>query len=281
MLERIFNADDFGISKGVNAAIVKAHREGILNSTSLMINQKYALQAVESAKAMPMLMVGLHLNLTNETPTANPTEIPLLVNAEGKLKNGFVNLLVLSLLKSKELRQQVEIEIRAQIEKYKATGLTLNHIDGHRHVHLIPVIFQTVKKLAEEYGIPRIRTMNENILYTIKYNKENLKKNWFSHITDGSVIKYILLRVLTWWNRYPSETYFYTMLWTCKISKDLFQNVKIPQNYKAVEIMIHPGMPDIDKQNLDDVWDSNILSPYRTVELETLLDRNVPNGINN
>ena len=192
-----------------------------------------------------------------------------------------MNLLVLSLLKSKELRRQVEIEIRAQIEKYKAMGLTLNHIDGHRHVHLIPVIFQVVRKLAEEYGIPRIRTMNENIFYTVKYNKQNLQKNWFSHLTDGSLIKYILLRVLTWWNRHPTETYFYTMLWTCKISKDLFQNVKIPAKYKAVEIMIHPGMPEIDKQNLDDVWDDNILSPYRTVELETLLDKNVPDGINN
>lgn len=281
MLEKIFNADDFGISKGVNAAIVKAHKEGILNSTSLMINQKYALQAVDEAKIMPALKVGLHLNLTNEIPAADPAEIPLLVDAKGKLKNGFVNLLVLSLLKSKELRRQVEIEIRAQIEKYKATGLTLNHIDGHRHVHLIPVIFQVVRKLAEEYGILRIRTMNENIFYTVKYNKQNLQKNWFSHLTDGSVIKYILLRVLTWWNRYPTETYFYTMLWTCKISKDLFQNVKIPAKYKAVEIMIHPGMPEIDKQNLDDVWDDNILSPYRTVELETLLDKNVPDGINN
>ncbi len=281
MLEKIFNADDFGISKGVNAAIIKAHKEGILNSTSLMINQKYALQAVDEAKIMPALKVGLHLNLTNEIPAADPAEIPLLVNAKGKLKNGFVNLLVLSLLKSKELRRQVEIEIRAQIEKYKATGLTLNHIDGHRHVHLIPVIFQVVRKLAEEYGIPRIRTMNENIFYTVKYNKQNLQKNWFSHLTDGSLIKYILLRVLTWWNRYPTETYFYTMLWTCKISKDLFQNVKIPAKYKAVEIMIHPGMPEIDKQNLDDVWDDNILSPYRTVELETLLDKNVPDGINN
>ncbi|MEE6207168.1 MAG: ChbG/HpnK family deacetylase [Alphaproteobacteria bacterium] len=281
MLEKIFNADDFGISKGVNAAIVKAHKEGILNSTSLMINQKYALQAVDEAKIMPALKVGLHLNLTNEIPAADPAEIPLLVNAKGKLKNSFVNLLVLSLLKSKELRRQVEIEIRAQIEKYKATGLTLNHIDGHRHVHLIPVIFQVVRKLAEEYGIPRIRTMNENIFYTVKYNKQNLQKNWFSHLTDGSVIKYILLRILTWWNRYPTETYFYTMLWTCKISKDLFQNVKIPAKYKAVEIMIHPGMPEIDKQNLDDVWDDNILSPYRTVELETLLDKNVPDGINN
>ena len=281
MLQKIFNADDFGISLGVNAAIIKAHQEGILNSASLMINQKYATQAIKAAESMPELEIGLHLNLTNEVPVADPSEIPLLVNAEGKLKNGFLNLLLLSLFKSQELQEQAETEIRAQINKYLAAGLPLKHIDGHRHVHLIPVIFKVVRRLAGEYNIPRIRTINENILYTIKYNKQNLRQDWLSHLLDGSIVKYIILRLLTWWNKYPSETYFYTMLWTCKISKDLFKNVKIPENYKSVEIMMHPGMPDIDKQNLDEVWDNNILSPYRTTELETLLDKNVPNGIDN
>ena len=88
MLQKIFNADDFGISPGVNAAIIKAHQEGILNSASLMINQKYAIQAIKAAESMPELEIGLHLNLTNEVPAADPSEIPLLVNAEGKLKNG-------------------------------------------------------------------------------------------------------------------------------------------------------------------------------------------------
>ena len=69
-------------------------------------------------------------------------------------------------------------------------------------------------------------------------------------------------------------------MYTCKIAKEQFSGVKMPQGYKAVEIMIHPGMPEIDKQYPEDVWDENILSPYRTVELETLLDKKVPEGIN-
>ena len=95
-IKKIFNADDFGISKGVNAAIVKAHREGILNSASLMINQKYADDAVKLAKEMPNMEIGLHLNLTNEYPAAPAKKIPLLVNEQGKLKNGFLNLFLLS-----------------------------------------------------------------------------------------------------------------------------------------------------------------------------------------
>ena len=273
-LQKIFNADDFGISKGVNAAIVKAHREGILNSASLMINQKYAAEAVKLAKEMPELEMGLHVNLTNEYPAASEQEIPLLVDGQGKLKNGFVNLLLLSFFKPRQLRLQVEIEMRAQIAKYLTTGLPLQHLDSHRHVHMIPQIFKTMRKLQKEFEVPRIRVINENIFNTLKYNHN---KSW---LFDGALIKYVLLRFLCWWNGYKNDVYFYTLMYTCKIAKEQFSGVKIPQGYKAVEIMIHPGMPEIDKQYPEDVWDENILSPYRTVELETLLDKKVPEGIN-
>ena len=272
-LQKIFNADDFGISKGVNAAIVKAHREGILNSASLMINQKYAAEAVKLAKEMPELEMGLHVNLTNEYPAASAQEIPLLVDGQGKLKNGFVNLLLLSFFKPRQLRQQVEIEMRAQIAKYLTTGLPLQHLDSHRHVHMIPQIFKTMRKLQKEFEVPRIRVMNENIFNTLKYNHN---KSW---LFDGALIKYVLLRFLCWWNGYKNDVYFYTLMYTCKIAKEQFSGVKIPQGYKAVEIMIHPGMPEIDRQYMQDVWDDNILSPYRTVELKTLLDKKVPEGI--
>lgn len=272
-LKIIFNADDFGISRGVNAAIVEAHTKGILNSASLMVNQQFAAEAVNEAKKMPDLEMGLHLNLTNEKPAANPQEIPLLVGADGKLKNGFVNLLMLSVLQPKKFAAQVETEIRAQVEKYMATGLKMAHIDGHRHVHLIPAVFKIVRKIQLEYQVPRVRVMNESALNTIRQNKS---KSW---LFDGGLIKYAVLRFLTWWNGYEPDVYFYTILFTCKISREQFRNVVIPHGFKAVEIMIHPGKPEIDKQTPESVWDENILSDWRTVELETLLDKDVPENI--
>jgi len=272
-LKKIFNADDFGISKGVNEAIVRAHKEGILNSASIMINQKYAKEAIDLAKLMPDLEVGLHINLTNEEPAANPAEIPLLADENGKLKNGFVNLLLLSLLHPKKLAAQAEIEIRAQIKKYLQSGLKLAHLDSHRHVHLIPVIFKVVRKLQKEFGAERIRVMNENAINTIRQNKAK------SYLFDGGIIKYMLLRFLCFWNGYKSDVYFYTILFTCKISSEQFENVKIPKGYKAVEIMIHPGLPEIDRQYLQDVWDDNILSSWREIELQTLLNKKVYDGI--
>ena len=151
MLKKIFNADDFGISPGVNQAIFKAHTEGVLNSTSIMINLKYAPQAIEMSQQMPNLQIGLHANLTNEYSVLPPHRIPMLVDNTGKFCNGFVNLALLSVLHPKELKRQVKIEVGAQIEKALASGLKLTHLDSHRHVHMIPMIFKAFLELKEEY----------------------------------------------------------------------------------------------------------------------------------
>lgn len=272
-LKKIFNADDFGMSRGVNQAIAKAYHEGVLNSTSIMINLNFVDEALELKKNMPDLAVGLHLNLTNQYPLSNPTDIPLLVDDKGKFKNGFVNLLLLSFLHPKELRRQVELETRAQLEKVVKSGLTLSHIDSHRHIHHIPLIFNVVKKLAAEYGIPRIRVVNENVFNTLKHNKDN------SYLKDGGLVKYAVLRALAFWNNYKTDTYFYSILYTCKLSREKFNDLQIPKGYAAVEIGIHPAMPEVDRQHPEDVFDDNILSPWRTKELETLLDKTMVDEI--
>ncbi len=272
-LRKIFNADDFGMSRGVNQAIAKAYHEGILNSTSIMINLDFVEDALELKKDMPDLDVGLHLNLTNQYPLSNPSDIPLLVDEKGKFKHGFVNLFLLSFFKSGELRRQVEHEARAQLEKAQQLGLKLSHIDSHRHIHHIPLIFNVVKKLAAEYQIPRIRVVNENIFNTLKHNKDT------SYLKDGGLVKYAILRALAFWNNYKTDTYFYSILYTCKLSKARFKNLQIPKKFKAVEVGIHPAMPEIDKQHLQDVFDDNILSPWRTTELETLLDKKTADEI--
>ncbi len=270
---KIFNADDFGMTPGVNQAIAKAYHEGILNSTSIMINLNFVNEALELKKDMPNLDVGLHLNLTNQYALSVPENIPLLVDGNGEFKNGFVNLFLLSIFHPKELARQVELEARAQIEKAIKLGIKLSHIDSHRHIHHIPVIFNVVKKLADEYKIPRIRVMNENIFNTLKYNDDKC------YLHDGGLIKYLILRSMVIWNNYPTDTYFYSILYTCKLAKNRFKGIKIPEQYKAVEVGIHPAMPEIDKQHMENVFDENVLSPWRTKELETLLDKKIADEI--
>lgn len=268
----IFNADDFGISRGVNSAILEAAQNGILTSTSLMVNQKYAKEAIEQAKKLPDLKIGLHVNLTNENAAAPAEQIPLLADQNGKLKNGFVKLALLALFKGKALKDQVRIEIEAQIKKALALGVSLAHIDSHRHVHMIPVIFQVMTELKEKYQIPRIRVINECGLLSAKHNRG------MSWLFDGALIKYFLLRTFSVINGYKSQTYFYTMLYTCKLSADRFTDVRVPADYDAVEIMIHPGKPEVDTQYPEDIFDDNILSPWRRAELNTLLNKKLLNN---
>lgn len=273
MIKKIINADDFGISPGVNQAITEAYKDGILNSTSIMINLKYVDNALKLAQSMPNLNIGLHVNLTNEYALSPKEDVSLLVDENGKFKNGFVNLLLLSLRHPKELKKQIETEIRAQIQKAITLGIKLSHIDSHRHIHMIPSIFDVVKKLANEYKIPRIRVVNENIFNTLKYNKDT------SFLFDGGLIKYFILRTLSFYNNYKTDTYFYSILYTCKLKRERFRKLKIPTKYKAIEIGIHPGHPDIDKNYIKDVFDNNILNPYREIEYQTLMDKSVINEI--
>lgn len=269
----IFNADDFGISKGVNQAIFKAHTEGVLNSTSIMITLKYVSDALKLAQKMPNLNIGLHANLTNENSVLSPEQIPLLVDKNGKFKHGFVNLAVLSLLHPKELKRQAKAEIKAQIEKAQSMGINLTHLDSHRHVHMIPSIFKAFMELCTEHQIKRLRFINENPFRTIRSTKT---KEW---ISDGGLIKNLVLISCAVVNRilwgFKSDTYFYSIVNTCKISRDKIKNIKIPQTYKAVEVGIHPGIPEVDRQNLSDVFDTNILKEYRFKELQTLLDKTI------
>jgi predicted glycoside hydrolase/deacetylase ChbG (UPF0249 family)/putative flippase GtrA len=268
----IFNADDFGISLGVNAAVKEAAENGILNSASLMVTQKYATQAVETAKELKNLKLGLHINLTNGAPAASASQLPLLVGQDGRFKNGFLKLFLLSVLHPIAFQEEVGIELNAQMQKALELGIHPTHLDGHRHVHLIPAVFEETLKLQKKYAVERIRLMNECGLLTKRCNRSR------RYLFDGGLIKYLLLRTLTMLNGVSSDCYFYTMLYTCKLSREHFENVLVPKGFKRVEIMIHPSRTDIDQEHTEDIFDPSVLSPWRTKELETLLDKTLLNN---
>ena len=266
MVDVLVNADDFGATLGINKAVVDGHMYGVINSTSLMVTMKYAGQAAESAKSLPNLKVGLHLNLTNEKCAALKSKIPLLVDEKGRFKNGFLKLLILSFTHPFALRRQVIIETEAQIKKFQKTRLQMAHIDSHRHVHMIPALFKIVKKLALKYDIPRIRQVNESLFHTFKCNRN------FSFLFDGGLLKLVVLKTFYYYNRYYPQTYFYSILYTGKLSKKRFKNFTVPKGYDLLEIGIHPGRPDIDRQHLEDVYDKYVLSSNRRAEFETVMD---------
>lgn len=266
----IINADDFGISPGVNAAIVKAYHEGVLNSTSIMMNLEFTREALALVPSVAGLNIGLHLNLTNEVALSDPKDIPMLVDGNGRFKNGFVMLLVRWFFGAAEFRRQVAIEMEAQIQAARRAGIKLSHIDSHRYVHMIPGVFSVAKQKVTEHKIPRIRIVNENIFNTWKSNHYDVSFLW-----DGAAIKWGILYALYLFNRTKSDTYYYSVLYTCKMFKNRIRNMRVSSKFKAVEIPMHPNIGGVDTDKSPYIFDENVISQNRVTEMKTIMDKDL------
>jgi hopanoid biosynthesis associated protein HpnK len=152
----IVNADDFGRSASINQAVIRAHQEGILTTTSLMVNEAACEEAVALARENPKLGVGLHLTLLCGRSALPPDRIPGLVSAQREFTTspagaGWRYFFCGS------LREQLRQEIHAQFERFRATGLPLDHVNGHLHLHLHPTVFRLLMEDAGQLGIERLR----------------------------------------------------------------------------------------------------------------------------
>ena len=152
----IVNADDFGLSASVNEAVIRAHREGILTTASLMVNEPGFDEAVRLARENPKLGVGLHLTLLHGHAALLPEKIPGLVNPRGEFGNSPVGV-GLRYFFNRGVRGSLRAEIHAQFEKFRSTGLPLDHVNGHLHLHLHPAVFKILMADAGPLGIRHLR----------------------------------------------------------------------------------------------------------------------------
>ena len=156
----IVNADDLGWTEGVNRGIVDAHREGLVTSSSLLANGRAFASALAAAQSNPQLGVGVHLNLSDGPPTAAAEEVRGLLNKGGDLEEGPESLLLR--IASRDLAlQEVEREWDAQIQKVRDAGIRPTHLDGHKHVQMLPGLFEIALRLAKKHGIHAIRVAHE------------------------------------------------------------------------------------------------------------------------
>jgi hopanoid biosynthesis associated protein HpnK len=169
----IINGDDFGYSEAVNRAIVLAHREGVLTSCSLMVNERAARQAVELAKSNPGLAVGLHLALVDGRAALPHAEIPHITGENGDFTASPFRAGVHYYF-SPAARTEIRREMRAQFERFAATGLRFSHVDGHAHLHQHPVIFDELINLCEEFGVRRVRVVKGEIRLSLRLDRKNL-----------------------------------------------------------------------------------------------------------
>ncbi len=156
MRRLIVNADDFGRSGSINSAVIRAHREGILTTASLMVNEPAFGEAVALAKANPQLGIGLHLTLLCGHSSSSRQSVPGLVNEAGEFGDNPAGV-GFRYFASRKLREQLRREMAAQFEKFRATGLSLDHVNGHLHFHLHPTIFAILMENAAAWGITHVR----------------------------------------------------------------------------------------------------------------------------
>ncbi|MDB5700863.1 MAG: ChbG/HpnK family deacetylase [Sphingomonadales bacterium] len=152
----IVTADDFGVDVAVNEAVERGHREGILTAASLMVGGKAVADAVERARRMPTLGVGLHLVLVEGRPTLPPEQVSRLVDTTGNFRTDMVRSAI-AMTFAPEARRQLAAEIEAQFAAFAATGLPLDHVNAHKHFHLHPVIASLMLKSGKRHGLKAAR----------------------------------------------------------------------------------------------------------------------------
>ncbi len=153
-------ADDFGRDVAINEAVEAGFRDGILSSASLMVGAPAAADAVERAHRLPGLRVGLHLVLIDGSPVLPPEEIPGLVGADGRFDDNQIRA-GLRYFFAPGVRRLLAAEIVAQFEAFRATGLALDHVNAHQHLHLHPTVARLLVENGASYGMRAVRLPSE------------------------------------------------------------------------------------------------------------------------
>ena len=152
----IVTADDFGAAPEVNEAVEQAHRHGILTATSLMVAGDAAADAVARAGRLPRLGVGLHLVLVDGRPMLPRERVPDLVDKDGRFRANMA-LAGARFFFLAHVRRQLAAEIEAQFAAFAATGLTLDHVNAHKHFHLHPTVADLVVRIGRRFGLRAAR----------------------------------------------------------------------------------------------------------------------------
>ncbi len=153
----ILNADDFGLTPGINRAIAELHRAGVLTSTTLMATGPAFADAVAVARANPELGVGCHLVFVDGLPVSHPEDIPSLLGADGKTFRPSVFDFAQAVLRNTIRAGDLARETQAQIQKLQRSGVDVTHVDTHKHTHLFPAVARTVLHIAQRCGIDALR----------------------------------------------------------------------------------------------------------------------------
>jgi hopanoid biosynthesis associated protein HpnK len=150
----IINADDFGLTAGVNRAIVEGNRCGMVTSATLMANAQASEAAIELARAQPSLKTGCHVVLIDGVPLS--ANLPSLTNGSSHFRSSLKQF-ALAAVRKQIAAEEIEREVAAQVRKIQASGIMLTHVDSHKHTHMFPHVLRPVLRAARACGIRAVR----------------------------------------------------------------------------------------------------------------------------
>ncbi|HEY3706288.1 MAG TPA: ChbG/HpnK family deacetylase [Terracidiphilus sp.] len=157
MIRLIVNADDFGLTSGVNRAVLELHKAGVLTSATLMARAAATDEAIEIARATPTLGVGCHVVLVDGEPMQAAAQLLTLADSRSGRFHPKLGAFLRRLLSGKIVDAEIEAEARAQIQSLQKSGLELTHVDTHKHTHMFPRVLRPVLRAAKSCGIRAVR----------------------------------------------------------------------------------------------------------------------------
>jgi chitin disaccharide deacetylase len=267
MKQLIVNADDFGYTRGVNSGIVRGFRDGIITSTTIMASGPAFEDAVERAKKNPTLGVGCHLVLVGGACVERASEIPSLADTEGRLPRN-VAALTGKLLAGAVQREDIARELRAQINKVIEAGITPTHVDSHKHTHLYPAVMEQVVRVAEEFGIRRMRKPFEGAGMLLKSafgdGWGSLKQSMGALVAGTAAPQFERLARA---HGISTPARFWGMAATGNLNRQTILSMMDSLPDEVNELMCHPGEYDEELER-----SSTRLKRSRELELEALID---------
>ncbi len=271
MKKIIINADDFGLTEGVNNGIVRAYREGILTSASLMVNMPGFEDALKLIRENPGLDIGIHINIVRGKPVLPAYKVRTLTD-----KNGFFLRDIFKILKGiyqkKISLTELEFECDAQIKKALDRGIIITHLDSEKHLHLIKSISEICIKLIKTYGIFKMRVVNElAYLRKLTFNplsifRAGLYKTLLVNLASKQV------RVLNQMHSVKNPDYSYGLYESGNMTAEKYEKLFYCLKDGVTEIICHPGYIAGEQENSFLYRERYHLNVAREHELHALLN---------
>jgi chitin disaccharide deacetylase len=261
----IVNADDFGLTRGVNRAIVESHRDGIVTSSTLMANGQAFEDAIAQAKSASRLSVGCHVVLVDGSPVLGGQQGSTLFDQkadDGRFYDG-LGAFALRAVSGRIDPDEIEAEVTAQIRKLQSAGVSVSHLDTHKHTHILPQVLRALLRAARTCGVPAVRNPFGPVRFSILAKYPSLWKR-YSQVT---VLNHLGGRFRNSVTNAGMLTTDGTVgvVATGAMDSYLFRSIVDSLPEGTWELVCHPGYNDAD---LDDI--RTRLRASRAVELRLL-----------